>query len=150
MLGNSTGWPRVCLLRPVYLPTPKAAGRLAQPDQRESAQDVLAYRRKVDFRTAFQNLLTTSCSTPTVISSRISRFSSDPKSFATTHRGYAERGNGRMWTPRWIFEQGLAARSARGSIENISRFLILTTFPAATRRKPYFKERSEAVVGDEL
>jgi len=69
----------------------------------------------------------------------ISVFQFDPKSFAITHRVYAERAHWSDVTQRWIFEQGWQ-RDLRGeAIENYQPFDV-TTFPSFNEPPPYFKK----------
>jgi len=69
----------------------------------------------------------------------ISVFQFDPKSFAITHRVYAERAHWSDVTQRWIFEQGWQ-RDLRGeAIENYQPFDV-TAFPSFNEPPPYFKK----------
>jgi LPS export ABC transporter permease LptG/LPS export ABC transporter permease LptF len=69
----------------------------------------------------------------------ISVFQFDPRSFAITHRVYAERAHWSDVTQRWIFEQGWQ-RDLRGeAIENYQPFDV-TTFPSFNELPQYFKK----------
>ncbi len=69
----------------------------------------------------------------------ISVFQFDPKTFAITHRIYAERAHWSDVTQRWIFEQGWQ-RDLRGeAIENYQPFDV-TAFSSFNEPPPYFKK----------
>jgi LPS export ABC transporter permease LptG/LPS export ABC transporter permease LptF len=69
----------------------------------------------------------------------ISVFQFDPKSFAITHRVYAERAHWSDVTQRWIFEQGWERDLHGEAIENYRPFDV-TTFAAFNENPSYFKK----------